>query len=482
MMRQINRVTGILMLLVLALILNVSYIQVFQAKDLRSEPGNQRVLLNEYSRQRGAILVGSKSIAFSQATDDALKYLRKYPEGGQYAAITGFYSQVYGATGLEQQENDILAGNDSRFFVNRLAQLLANRKPAGGAVRLTVNADAQRAAMRGLAGRTGAVIAIDPSTGALLAIASSPSFDPNLLSSHDPDLIQQTYEALSADPKEPLFNRALAMALPPGSTFKLVTAAAALESGKYTLRSVLPGPARIRLPKSDHYLSNWTGQSCGPQDKVTLERALAMSCNTAFAWLGMKLGSKALEAQAEKFGFGSSFEVPMASATSQFPKKLDKAQTAMSAIGQFDVRASALQMAMVSASIANGGVTMEPYLVSQVLGPDLNTLQNATPTAFGRSVSPKNATNLQSAMLAVVNTGTGSNARIYGTKVGGKTGTAQNAPGSPAHAWFTGWAKSGNSKVAVAVVLQNGGGAREISGNGLAAPIARAVMRAALGQ
>jgi peptidoglycan glycosyltransferase len=482
MMRQINRVTGILMLLILILILNVSYVQVFEAKHLRSEPGNQRVLLNDYSRKRGAILVGSKSIAFSQATNDALKYLRKYPDGSEYAAVTGFYSQVYGATALEHSENDILAGNDSRFFVNRVSQLLANRKPAGGAVRLTINAAAQQAAMRGLAGRTGAVIAIDPTSGALLAIASSPSFDPNLLSSHDPNVIQQTYEALSADPKEPMLNRALAMALPPGSTFKLVTAAAALESGRYTLHSVLPGPARIKLPQSDHFLSNWTGQACGAGDKVTLERALAISCNTAFAWLGMKLGASALRTQAEKFGFETSFNVPMTSATSHFPKKLDKSQTAMSAIGQFDVQATALQMAMVSASIANGGLTMTPYLVSQVLGPDLNTLQNATPTAFGRSVSPNNATSLQAAMLAVVNSGTGSNARIYGTKVGGKTGTAQNAPGSPAHAWFTGWAKSGTTKVAVAVVLQNGGGAREISGNGLAAPIARAVMRAALGQ
>jgi len=480
--RQINRVTGILMLLVLALILNVSYIQVFQAKHLRSEPGNQRVLLNEYSRQRGAILVGSKSIAFSQETNDALKYLRKYPEGSEYASVTGFYSQVYGATALEQKENDILAGNDSRFFVNRISQLFANRKPAGGAIRLTLNANAQRAAMRGLAGRTGAVIAIDASTGALLAVASSPSFDPNLLSSHDPNVIQKSYEALTANPKEPLLNRALAMALPPGSTFKLVTAAAALESGRYTLHSLLPGPARIKLPQSDHDLSNWTGQPCGPGDKVSLERALAISCNTAFAWLGMQLGASALQAQAEKFGFETSFNVPMTSATSHFPKKLDQAQTAMSAIGQFDVQATTLQMAMVSASIANGGVTMEPYLVSQVLGPDLNILQNATPTAFGRSVSPNNATSLQSMMLAVVNSGTGSNAQIYGTKVGGKTGTAQNAPGSPAHAWFTGWAKSGDTKVAVAVVLQNGGGAREISGNGLAAPIARAVMRATLGQ
>jgi peptidoglycan glycosyltransferase len=482
MIRQINRVTGILMLLILALIVNVSYIQVFQAKHLHSEPGNQRVLLNEYSRQRGAIVVGSKSIAFSQATNDALKYLRKYPEGSEYASVTGFYSQVYGATALEQKENDILAGNDSRFFVNRLSQLFANRKPAGGAVRLTLNANAQRAAMRGLAGRTGAVIAIDASTGALLAVASSPSFDPNLLSSHDPDVIQKTYEALTANPKEPLLNRALAMALPPGSTFKLVTAAAALESGRYTLHSLLPGPARIKLPQSDHYLSNWTGQACGPGNKVSLERALAISCNTAFAWLGMQLGASALQAQAEKFGFETSFDVPMTSATSHFPKKADQAQTAMSAIGQFDVQATTLQMAMVSASIANGGVTMEPYLVSQVLGPDLNILQNATPTAFGRSVSPKHATSLQSMMLAVVNSGTGSNARIYGTKVGGKTGTAQNAPGSPAHAWFTGWAKSGDTKVAVAVVLQNGGGAREISGNGLAAPIARDVMRATLGQ
>ena len=482
MMRQMNRVTGALIFLILLLIANVSYIQVFEAKQLRSEPGNQRVLLNEYSRQRGPILVGSKSIAYSAETSDALKYLRTYPEGSSYAAITGFYSQVYGATALEQSENDILAGNDSRFFVNRLQQLLANRKPAGGAIRLTINAAAQQAAMQGLAGRTGAVVAIDPTTGALLAVASSPSFNPNLLSSHDPNSMQKTYEKLINDPQQPMLNRALAMALPPGSTFKLVTAAAALESGRYSMHSVLPGPARIKLPQSSHYLNNWTGDACGPNNKTTLAHALAISCNTAFAWLGMKLGAEALRSQAKKFGFDSSFTVPMTAADSHFPSNIDEAQTAMSAIGQFDVKATALQMAMVSASIANGGVTMSPYLVSQILGPDLNTLQNAAPTAFGRSVSAKNATSLQSMMMDVVNSGTGSNAKIYGVKVGGKTGTAQNAPGSPAHAWFTGWAKSGSTRVAVAVVLQNGGGAREISGNGLAAPIARAVMRAALGQ
>ncbi len=480
MIRQINRVTGVLIFLILALIVNVSYLQVFKAKELRQAPGNQRILLNEYSRARGAILVGSESVAKSKSTSDSLKYLRTYPNKSTYAPITGFYSLVYGATGLEQVENDILAGNDSRFFVNRLQQLFANRKPMGGAIRLTINRDAQTVAMRALGGRTGAVVAIDPETGALLALASSPSYNPNLLSSHDATSIQKNYELLNNDPRQPMLNRPLAMTLPPGSTFKLITAAAALESGKFTAASIIPGPKRLKFKNSTKYLNNWTGKQCGPNGKTTLKNALTISCNTSFAWLGMNLGQDKISEQAKKFGFENSFQVPMTSATSRFPQNLDGAQTAMSAIGQFDVRATALQMAMVSAGIENSGIVMKPYLVDKVLGPDLATLQNATPSAFGRAVSETSAKVLQDMMVAVVNNGTGTNARIAGVRVGGKTGTAETSPGSPAHAWFVGWANAGGKHVAVAVVLENGGGATEISGNGLAAPIAASVMRAVL--
>ena len=189
MIRQINRVTAVLVLLIIGLMINVSFLQVFDSDNLRNQPGNQRMLLSEYSRQRGAILIGSEPIAQSIPTNNELKYLRTYDSGEIYASATGFYSLVYGATGIELKANDILAGNDSRFFVDRLQQMLANRKPQGGAVRLTLNADAQIAAMKALNGRTGAVVALDPKTGAILALASSPSFDPNLLSSHDPAAI-----------------------------------------------------------------------------------------------------------------------------------------------------------------------------------------------------------------------------------------------------------------------------------------------------
>ena len=480
MIRQINRVTAVLIALFLALIANLTYVQFFEAGSLRDQPGNQRVLLAEYSKQRGAILLSSAPIVQSIPSDDDLRYLRTYAQGSIYAAVTGYYSMVYGATGLEHQENSVLSGNDSRFFVNRLQQLLANRQPQGGAIRLTINGGAQMAAMKGLAGRTGAVVAINPKTGAILAFASSPSFDPNKLSSHDPASIQKNYTALSLNPKDPLFNRALSMTLAPGSTFKLVTAAAALESGRFTANTSLPGPATFTLPGTSHKLGNWTKRSCGINNVTTLDHALSISCNTAFAWLGTQLGAQAINDQAQKFGFGTSFNIPMSVATSKFPRSIDRAQTAMSAIGQYDVQATPLQMAMVAAGIGNNGIVMNPYIVSQVLGPDLKVLDNTTPTEFSRAMSPENAAILRDMMVHVVATGTGSNARIAGVAVGGKTGTAETKPGSPAHAWFVALAPSSNPEVAVAVVLQNGGGAHEISGNGLAAPIARAVIQAIL--
>lgn len=480
--RQINRVTAALIFLLVALMANVSFIQVFESRNLRNQAGNQRVMLTEYSRERGAILVGSQAVASSKETNDSLAFLRTYAEGDVYAPITGFYSTVYGATGLEAKENDVLAGNDSRFFVDRLQQLIAGRKPKGGAIRLTINAEAQKAAFKALKGRTGAVVAINPSTGEILALASSPSFDPNTLSSHDPKTIQQTYEVLDKDPDKPMLNRPLAMTLPPGSTFKLVTAAAALESGQYNADSVLPGPQQMQLPQTDKQLGNWTGASCGANDQVTLKEALAISCNTAFAWLGLQVGADAISAQAKKFGFEQSLEVPMVAAASHFPTNIDQPQTAMSAIGQFDVRATALQMAMVSAGIANDGIVMKPYLVSQVLGPDLTVLENTTPSPIDRAMSSGNAAILRDMMVNVVAKGTGSNGRIAGIAVGGKTGTAENTPGESAHAWFVGFAPADKASVAVAVVLEHGGGATEVSGNALAAPIAAAVMRAALGR
>lgn len=477
--RQIRRLSLVFGLLLIALLVNLTLIQVVNANDYRDRPGNQRILLAEYDRERGPILVGANPVARSVETGNTLTYLREYDNGPLYAPVTGFYSLVYGATGLERTENRILNGKSDIFAVDRVQQLVSGRQPTGGAVTTTINAAAQRAAFKGLRGKKGAVVAIEPATGRILASVQSPSFDPNLLSSHNPTEIREYYAKLEADPDTPLLNRPLVSLNPPGSTFKLVTAAAALASGRFTQESILPGPRTYSLPQSTKKLRNWNGKECGPEGKVTLREALAISCNTAFAWLGNELGADALRAQATAFGFDNSFTVPLRAATSRFPQNPDEPQTALSAIGQFDVRATALQMAMVAASIGNSGRTMTPYLVQEVRGPDLSILQTTEPEVFADALQPSEALALTEMMVNVVDNGTGSNARISNVRVAGKTGTAQTGNDLPSVAWFVSFAPAAAPEVAVAVVVEDAG-LEEVSGNGLAAPIARAVMQAVL--
>ncbi len=477
--RPIRRIGLVLGVLLVALLVNITIIQVVLANDYRDRPGNQRVLLEEYHRERGPILVGANPVARSKETGDTLRYLRVYSNGPLYAPVTGFYSLVYGSTGLERTENRILTGRSDLLVVDRIDQLFAGEQPKGGAVSTTIDARAQKAAFDGLQGKRGSVVAIEPSTGRILASVQSPSFDPNKLSSHDPAEIRAYYASLEADPDKPLLNRPIVSLNPPGSTFKLVTAAAALASGRFTPDSVIPGPRTYQLPDSTHKIRNWNGQSCGPGDLVTLRQALAISCNTAFAWLGNELGDDALRAQAELMGFDTSFEIPLRAATSRYPEDPDAPQTAMTAIGQFDVRATSLQMAMVASAIANNGVLMNPYLVQEVRGPDLAILQTTAPSEFETAMTPLYASQLTDMMVNVVENGTGSNARIPGVRVAGKTGTAQTGNDNPAVAWFVAFAPATSPQVAVAVTVEDAG-APEVSGNQLAAPIAKAVIQAIL--
>ena len=323
--RSIRRLGLALGVLVLALMVNINVQQVFLASETRNRPGNQRTVLEEYDRERGPILVGNDPVARSIPTDDQYKYLRKYSQGPLYAPATGFYSALYGATGIERAENDVLAGTSDLFIVDRMQQLISGREAKGGAVTLTLNAAAQAAAYNGLGSRVGSVTAIDPSTGEILALATSPSYNPNALATHDLQANQRAYEKLNADPNKPLLNRPLVSDPPPGSVFKLVTTAAALESGQYTASSILPGPAAYKLPGTNTSLRTWQGAPCGPGGKTTLANALAVSCNSAYAYLGVQLGQDALKAQAEKFGFNRSFTVPMRAATSKYPDGLDPA-------------------------------------------------------------------------------------------------------------------------------------------------------------
>jgi peptidoglycan glycosyltransferase len=485
------------MVLFLALLINVTWLQYVRSDALTSltkHPDNRRVLDAQYSRERGAIVVKGKEIAKSVKSDDQYEYQRVYPQARQYAQITGFFSRDWGVGGVEATENSILAGDDNKLFVNRVIDLLGNQDPQGGSVSLTINPKAQKAAYDGLRALgenvQGAVVALEPSTGKVLAMVSSPTYDPNRLASHDFSAVNDAHRQLLANDLQPLNNRAIETTLPPGSTFKLVTAAAALESGKYQPDTLVPGGARLDLPQTDKDLINEGGGACGA-DKITLVRALEVSCNVAFGTVGLKLGADALVAQAEKFGFGQSpFHDLDDALTRMAPSRMtahagdtiDAPQTALSAIGQSNVAATPMQMAMIAAGIANSGTVMTPYLVDELRSHDLEVIDKTTPKPLtSNAVSAATARKLTDMMVAVVDNGTGTNARIPGVQVAGKTGTAQSAADRPPYAWFVSFAPADNPSVAVAVLVENAGVDRgEISGNGLAAPIARAVMEAVL--
>jgi penicillin-binding protein A len=478
--KPIRRVAVACLLLFVILLVNDNVVQFANAKTLRNKPGNTRVLLQQYDRKRGDIVTSTGvTIASSVPTNDTLKYLRKYPQGTVFAPVSGFYSIVYGATAVENAENSILSGTDDRLFVRQLKSFITGRSPQGGSVVLTIDPVLQQAAYTAMAGRKGAVVAVDPTTGAILALVSTPSYDPNLLSSHDEASISAEWKKLLADASNPMLDRALSQTYPPGSTFKLVTAAAALSTGSYTPQTMIPAPDTLPLPQSSNVLTNFHGETCGGTE-TTLIQALTISCNTAFGGLGLALGQDALRSQADAFGFDSTFSVPMKSADSVFPVDLSPANTIQSAIGQFDVRATPLQMAMIAATIANGGVLMRPYLVKEVLGPDLSVVDETKATAIRQAVSSQVAAELTQMMESVVQKGTGTAAQINGVQVAGKTGTAENAKGQPPHAWFVAFAPAQQPTIAVAVVVENGGGSNDATGGAIAAPIAKSVISALL--
>jgi peptidoglycan glycosyltransferase len=474
------------LLLFAALLLNSTYLQYVDAGDLNSRSDNKRVRDAEFSRKRGAIVAGGASVAESRRTDDQYAYQRVYKQPLKYAQLTGYYSYVYGRAAVESGENQILSGSDPRLFVNRVVDLLGNSQPKGGSVSLTVDPRAQEAAFDGLRALgsdvEGSVVALEPATGKVLAMVSSPTYDPNQLASHDFASVKEAWDELNAAESRPLLNRGVQEVYPPGSTFKLVTAAAALATGQYTPDTQVRGGARLDLPQTSTDLVNDGGSSCGG-DRITLTQALEVSCNVSFGDIGMRLGADALRAQAEKFGFDQAYLTDLpGQVRSRFPADPDEPQTALSAIGQYDVAATPLQMAMVVAGIANGGTVMRPYVVDEVRAPDLSVLDKARPEAYrSNAVSASVARQLTSMMVSVVDQGTATPAQIPGIEVAGKTGTAQSSPQRPPYAWFVSFAPADNPQVAVAVLVEDAGVERNaISGSGLAAPIAKQVMQAVI--
>lgn len=480
--KELKRVSTVVLLMFLALFTSGTVIQVFAADELKADGRNARTLYASFSAERGPILVDGTPIAYSQPVDDDFKFQRVYTNGPLYAPVTGYFTLNQGNTGIEGTLNDYLSGTSNKQFLDQVNAILTGQNPKGAAVELTIDPVVQQAAWDAMGDLQGAVIAIDPKTGGILAMVSKPTFDPNGLAVHDTDQVIALYNQLLADPSGPLFNRTMSGALnPPGSTFKLVVAAAALESGQYTPDTLFPNPPSLQLPQSDSVITNSGGDNCGGAPEVSLADALRISCNIPFAELGAALGTRAIVDQANDFGFNESIDVPLESTPSIYPRGLDDPQTMLSAFGQSSVRASPLQMAMVSMAIANGGAIMQPNLVESIVAPDLSVIQSLQPTVYKNAISAQTAATMTQLMVSSVSNGAGSNARIDGVDVAGKTGTAENGDGDPYTLWFTGFAPANDPRVAIAVVIENGAGlGQDGTGNTVAAPIAKRVLEAVL--
>jgi peptidoglycan glycosyltransferase len=487
--KPIRTISMFCMLLFLALMVNATYLQYWKAGALDDDPRNRRIIQEAFSRERGAILVDREAVAESVPADDEYKFQRTYPQPFKYAPITGWFS-YYSQTGIEQSQNDVLSGDDSRLFVTRLVDLVNGNNREGGRVSLTIDPEAQTAAFDGLRALgpdvQGSVVALEPTTGKILAMVSLPTYDPNELASHDFTAVSEAYDRLNQDPTKPLLNRAIQTTLPPGSTFKLVTAAAAIESGNWDASSMVPAGATYQLPETrgeTGLIDNEGRSQCNPK-RITFELAMEWSCNTTFAQLAIEVGAGAMHNQAEAFGFNDHYLDDLGpQAVSVYPAGTNKPQTGQTGFGQFDVRATPLQMAMVAAGIANGGTVMKPYLVDEVQSADLDILDKTSPGALSQAVSPTTANELTKLMVATVNEGTADDARIDGVEVAGKTGTAQSGvEGKPPYAWFVSFAPADDPQVAVAVMIESvpGRDTDEIAGGLLGGPIARSVMEAVI--
>jgi penicillin-binding protein A len=482
--RALRRISLACLVMFVALLVNVNYLQGFEANSLTTKPGNIRAFDQQFQYQRGSITTSDGvTVAESRPVKGVYKYQRYYPDGSVYAPVTG-YDSLYGATGIENAENKYLAGTDPSLAVRNLIDLVTGKPQAGASVQITINSKAQQAAYQGLAanGKSGGVVAIDPKTGAILALASYPSYNTNEYATLDGTQLDKNDAQLRADPNQPLLNRAINETYPPGSTFKIVTSSTAFNTGRYTPNTSIYAPTVLHLPQTTNTLINNDGEVCGSgSGYAPMITAFAQSCNTAFAHLGELVGNAALKQQADKFGMNSSLDIPMAVSPSNYPVVQGGAYTAYSAIGQYDDTVTPLQEAMFSAAIADGGMLMKPYLV-QSITQNVTTVQRATSTVLGQPDSASSAGDVKDMMLAVVNQPDGTAYDVpgihqSGLDIAGKTGTAQNGQNDTGlnDAVFTAFAPASNPTIAVGVVIKGGG-----YGAAAAAPIAVQVIKAYL--
>jgi penicillin-binding protein A len=478
---QIRRVGIGLIVAFLAVFLQLNYLQFWGAEAIADKPGNSRELLREYSIKRGDIVTADGiTVATSRRTNGTFKFERTYPEGELYGQITGFYSLVFGATRIESTFNDELLGENNVISMQDIRDSLLESGEEGDNVKLTINSRLQEVAREELGDQTGAVVALDPSTGAVLAMWSNPSFDPTPLASHDTRVERDTFELLKERSPPPLFNIATSKGYPPGSTFKVVTAAAALESGRFNPQSTFPDQAELDLPQTNETLTNFTHAACTGNGEIDLFTALEISCDTTFAIIGLEIPDE-LFAMANGLGFNEPLPFDVGTEESLAPEVPDDNAPfrAFAGIGQGNVQATPLQMAVVAATVANDGIVPRPRLVDQIVGPNVDVIEDIPPETLGRAMSSDTATTLSAMMEAVVKSGTGTAAQIPGVSVAGKTGTAQSVEGAAPHAWFISFAPAEDPQIAVAVIVEHGGSfGSEATGGRVAAPIARAVIEA----
>jgi peptidoglycan glycosyltransferase len=454
------------------------WIQAIAGPEYRDDPRNPRLVAWRVGRERGAIISADAVVTARSDPNprDPQTFARVYPTENRYAHTVGYVSVLFGSRGLERvHEGDLVSSRDATLSGILNALLGGDPRPRG--LRLTIDDGLQQAAVEALNGQRGSIIAIDPATGEVLASVSTPGFDPNSLVGPD---AAPAGNALEDDPDEPLLHRTLATTYPPGSSFKIITAASALEAGVAGPATEFPDPAELELPGTTATIQNSNDEVCLDGDTVTLAEAFVRSCNTTFAALGMAVGGEALATTAEAFGFNQEIPYDLPVLPSAFPEPLDFAEdppaTAQNALGQRDVRATPIQMALVAAAVANEGNIMVPFVVADVFTHD-GKIESATePELWRRAISPASAAVLTDLMEQAVVSGTGRNAAVPGLRVAGKTGTAEVTGAAP-DVWFVGFApvdpEPGQRQIALAVVLEDGGPAGETaSGGSISAPIA----------
>ncbi|MCO5970272.1 peptidoglycan D,D-transpeptidase FtsI family protein [Actinoallomurus soli] len=468
------------MLLLVILIINVNYIQGSQADKLQTDPLNSRQFAQQWEHNRGPIMAGKVTLAYSEKIGgkDGKEYQRHYNQGTLYSPITGYVS-VFSRTGLESAENGLLDGTDKRLALHNWFDMLVGKKAAGATVQTTIDPDAQQAAYSGIKNQTirrGGAVAIDVKTGAILAMASFPSYDTNDVAVHDGEKANKVFESLNKQKPAPMLNYATRETFAPGSSFKIIDSAAAIESGQYN-KDTPTDANRLLLPESGQELHNSDGDEAKCNGSPPLIDSFAASCNSTFGRLALTLKQQTLENMAAKFGFNKPTEIEngVSSATSVYPTKpLGGDSLARSGIGQEVVTASPLQMAMVAQTVANGGKMMKPYLVKRVVAQDQSELVTAEPKQIGQPISADTAGQIQEMMRAVVDHGTAS-AVLAGRDIAGKTGTAETGIGGINEDWFVGFAPRDNPKVAFAVVTEGPAGS---SGAKFSAPIAWRIVQA----